>query len=531
MDQFSSGTHLIIGPPGTGKTHTLKTIIDHYRQGKYRSKYMAKMQPIVVCSMTVVAAKTIAERAGLSSAAAATVHALCFRALGGNKSLLTPTQVMEWNALVPSARIDMHQRRVGTGGSSGMLTIERLRHQMRPVEEWPSKLQSLYDVYRGYLDSKKAMDFTDMLCGRIDKCIGEPTMLLVDEAQDLTKLEMSIVMKWAKHTDCCILSGDPRQSIHGFRGADGDAIHDIADSLPSENVHVLGKSYRVPGPAHKIATSVAQRLTKDIPVEYLPADHDGVVERVPSCTIRTPQWLITDVCERLDAGESVMVSCCTNSQVAHISESMRLQGLVAHNPHSSACHAGKTIYKVTNMLVALLTMAKEGRDTMLPQEAYDIYHAFTGMRKGLGSDIITLLANDATECGDYAEELIPKAVLRDIISDETLLFDKVYQHLLHKISARLLPFMGEVMADLKKGTDIRRRLVTVGTIFSFKGAEADNVYVFPDLPLKKEARRSPEDQKHKLFYVAVTRAKKRLCLLGSSSSYYYPWPSFGSLED
>jgi len=64
----------------------------------------------------------------------------------------------------------------------------------------------------------------------------------------------------------------------------------------------------------------------------------------------------------------------------------------------------------------------------------------------------------------------------------------------------------------------------VGTIHSFKGAEADTVVVFPDLARKwYQAWTGPpafRDSVVRLFYVAVTRAKKRVVLCRPESGVY-----------
>ena len=69
-------------------------------------------------------------------------------------------------------------------------------------------------------------------------------------------------------------------------------------------------------------------------------------------------------------------------------------------------------------------------------------------------------------------------------------------------------------------------LVIVGTIHSVKGGEAENVYVFPDLSpggfqeLQDLRRRDPI---LRVFYVAFTRAKRRLVLCGEATGASVSW--------
>jgi superfamily I DNA/RNA helicase len=58
--------------------------------------------------------------------------------------------------------------------------------------------------------------------------------------------------------------------------------------------------------------------------------------------------------------------------------------------------------------------------------------------------------------------------------------------------------------------------ITIGTIHSVKGGEADTVIVFPDISYKasteKNASTENKDALYRLFYVAMTRAREELII-------------------
>ena len=66
--------------------------------------------------------------------------------------------------------------------------------------------------------------------------------------------------------------------------------------------------------------------------------------------------------------------------------------------------------------------------------------------------------------------------------------------------------------------------ITVSTIPGSKGGAADNVILFTDLsPAADEAFRVGNDDVHRVFYVAVTRAKENLYIIepeDNNRSYY-----------
>lgn len=79
---------------------------------------------------------------------------------------------------------------------------------------------------------------------------------------------------------------------------------------------------------------------------------------------------------------------------------------------------------------------------------------------------------------------------------------------------------------VRMGYEIYMRYGTIGkpninitTMHSSKGMECDNVIVFSDV--SREVRSNEFDDEHRLFYVAVTRAKKKLHLIAPKTKKYY----------
>jgi superfamily I DNA/RNA helicase len=64
--------------------------------------------------------------------------------------------------------------------------------------------------------------------------------------------------------------------------------------------------------------------------------------------------------------------------------------------------------------------------------------------------------------------------------------------------------------------------VRIRTIHGAKGDEAENVVIFPDMPRPawKSAKRDP-DTEHRMWFVAVTRAKQKVYWLNPETKYSY----------
>ena len=76
----------------------------------------------------------------------------------------------------------------------------------------------------------------------------------------------------------------------------------------------------------------------------------------------------------------------------------------------------------------------------------------------------------------------------------------------------------------EKGTLYRSSNIRISTIHGVKGDEADNVVVMSDMSrLSYKDMSIDEDVEHRVFYVAVTRAKKRLYIMQPTTKLYYPY--------
>ena len=75
-----------------------------------------------------------------------------------------------------------------------------------------------------------------------------------------------------------------------------------------------------------------------------------------------------------------------------------------------------------------------------------------------------------------------------------------------------------------KGTIYKSPNIRISTIHGVKGDEEDNVVLLPDMSrLSYKDMGVDEDAEHRVFYVAVTRAKKRLFIMQPTTKLYYPY--------
>jgi len=79
-----------------------------------------------------------------------------------------------------------------------------------------------------------------------------------------------------------------------------------------------------------------------------------------------------------------------------------------------------------------------------------------------------------------------------------------------------------ILNALRRGDNVKHPRIKVSTIHSMKGGECDNVLVIPELSYAayKTYLQNPSIE-HRVFYVAVTRAKQSLHIMEPNSELYY----------
>ena len=102
--------------------------------------------------------------------------------------------------------------------------------------------------------------------------------------------------------------------------------------------------------------------------------------------------------------------------------------------------------------------------------------------------------------------------LSDCASNHGLQTDKVWYDAFTKIDTSTENYIRNMLANKEKISQTPR--IIMSTIHGAKGGEADNVLLLPDITKSAvDSNDSDPDELHRLFYVAVTRAKETLHIL------------------
>jgi len=516
----------IFGPPGCGKTTTLA--------GSIRSTIRERTSRIMVASFTRAAAHEIAGRdTGLDASSVGTLHSFAYRSI--DRPPLAEERIEDWNkahpvyALSTAAKTSVDEMAPtdfsgATEGDKILGEVEVLRAQRTPEVLWPIRAQAFYRHWQQWKTDEGVIDFTDMIEGAlsVETAPGDPVVGIFDETQDFTPLELALVRHWGKGMETLVLAGDDDQVLYGFKGATPDAFLD--PPLPPDRVRVLDQSYRVPRAVHAAAEHWITAVSRRQPKVYLPRDADGLARYGEEFLWPRPDAMVRDLQGQLDAGRSVMVLASCAYMLDPLKKSLKENGLPFHNPYRASRNdwnplvaSGKSVSTAQRVLAYLI----------LDERIFgDMARAWTGgdvkrwshliqkkgvFRRGAAAAIAGLPDRELS----YAEvaSLFETPEAAEAAVEPSLQWFK--DNLLGSIRARAEYPIKIAETRGPKALYETPKLV-IGSIHSVKGAQADTVYLFPDLPPSGNrdwlSGQTGVDAIVRQFYVGMTRAAEELVI-------------------
>jgi superfamily I DNA/RNA helicase len=330
-------------------------------------------------------------------------------------------------------------------------------------------------AYRHYKQANALIDFTDLL----ELVLQEPDrlprleVLIIDESQDLSRLQWDLVQQLCMRAQRAFLAGDDDQAVYTWAGADVKSFLEF----PGE-ITVLQQSYRVPATVHALAGQVVNRIRNRQPKVWKPREVNGMIQYYndySAVDITNGEWL-------------VMAS--TNYLLNEMHDWIKSQGLLFER------HGQRSIPE--NVLTAVMGWETLRKGKEVPFQVVRMIYKY------LGTEFIT---RGFRQLKDANQEVL--YTLEKLKSEHGLLTDAIWHQALSKIGEDKRDY---IIALLRRGTKISGKApIKLSTIHGAKGGEADNVLLLTDLSTKfaKEYDKNPDDV-NRLLYVGITRARQSL---------------------
>ncbi len=152
-------------------------------------------------------------------------------------------------------------------------------------------VRRIYAAYAERLAAANAMDFDDLLmktalllrtdAHALERLRGRHKFILVDEFQDTSRSQYIIARLLAEeHRNLCV-TGDPDQSIYGWRGAEISNILDFERDFPETKTVFLDRNYRSTKVILAAANSVVEQNVERKPRELYTQNAEG--EKILLC--------------------------------------------------------------------------------------------------------------------------------------------------------------------------------------------------------------------------------------------------------
>lgn len=403
--------------------------------------------------------------------------------------------------------------------------------------------------------------------------------VMVDEYQDTNVCQYLITRKLsAMHQNLCVV-GDDAQSIYAFRGANIENILNFERDYPELKTFRLEQNYRSTNSIVQAANSVIKRNARQLKKTVWTANEEGASIEVLQNNSDTEEGRIVATLifeEKMQMGfrnSDFAVLYRTNAQSRSIEEALRklnikyriygglsfyqrkeIKDLVSYlrflvNPADE--EAFKRIINLPKRGIGDTTVAKvfiiANEQGLELQEVLDNATALLGgkignavetfatmvkawrvaMTKKNAYDIANLVARESGLIRELYEDKTPEGVSRYENVQELLNAIKEFVEDEERPDKTLATFLQEVslMTDADDAEKNAEDSVTLMTIHAAKGLEFKSVFIvgleeniFPSHMVS-----SSEDleEERRLFYVAITRAEKKLRISYCLSRYRY----------
>ena len=448
--------------------------------------------------------------------------------------------------------------------------ISNVKNNQIPLEKYQAVscedtiFRKIYETYENQRKGRRKIDFDDMLVLTHQLFVNRPDVLkmwqkkykhvLIDEFQDINQVQYDVIRMLVAPEDNLFIVGDDDQSIYRFRGARPEIMLDFPKDYPNAKQIVLDVNYRSTKAIVNCAARVIDHNQNRFEKQIVTLNEQGTTVHIQEVLnpIEESKYVIEEIQKTLEKGivpSEIAVLFRTNVEARALVETCMEYGvpfhMKEHIPNLYEHFIAKNF--ITYMKMALGDRSRRsfleimnrpnryiGRDSVdrgeisfeqlrkyyeekdwmldrIDQLEVDLrilsrmapYGAIQYIRKHVGYDEFLL---------EYAyKRKIKMEDLREVISEieeRAKGFKSIEDWLTH---------IEEYTRERKLQAQFRQEnpnAVNFMTMHSAKGLEFDTVFVIGAnekiTPYKKAETVEEIEEERRLFYVAMTRAKKRL---------------------
>lgn len=372
--------------------------------------------------------------------------------------------------------------------------------------------QMVVDVWGRYTDLTKrnrVLDFEDILQLNLGLLASDPDVLqqvrmrytwfTVDEFQDVTPLQNALLQQWVGNRNELCVVGDPAQTIYTFAGANANFLQDFKQNYPDTLQIELNRTYRCPQAICAIANNLMN------------------LSQTPSSMVSAKN----------DAGQVVV-----NHFLDEESESYEIANQIAEliksgiDPREIVVLLRiNSMSQVLEEAFAELNIPYSMRGLTRFFERPEVKQLLLDLRVGSyinsGIDLVSAVEQVATLHGWTETPKYSSESARTKWEALSALINVAKDLKAQYPEASFEEYFAEIAHRTNENYDPQAAAVTICTIHTAKGLEWEHVFI-PSVVegiLPFDPKRAPEnvEEERRLFYVAITRAKKSVYISTSKT--------------
>ena len=427
-----------------------------------------------------------------------------------------------------------------------------------------SLMLKLYNLYNEIKIQNNFMDFNDLLI-LANEYISTDKKLLkalknrykffqIDEGQDTSTLQFEIIRKIVFPENNVFIVADDDQSIYSFRGASPENLLNFKNIYPNSKIFFMDKNFRSTKNIIKISNKIIQgnKIRYEKYSKHTTEENSQIMLfKVKNSTIQARE-LVKRISE-INPNETIGVLYRNNISSLYIADILKnndIDFFVKENKFDF--YSNRILNDVKNILLfsedttdlevfkriyfKLNAYIKKDFITKLEYKPYnqcvleslldldelnDFYlNKFTSLRNDF-KRLKRMKMEDKIDCILY--ELGYEDYLDNFNDFSNLNYNLIFD-LIKYLSKDLKTFDEFIekldnLKELLKNASSSKSNISISTIHSSKGLEYDNVFIidlidgeFPQKSILNSFDEKLLEEERRLFYVAMTRARKRLFL-------------------
>jgi DNA helicase-2/ATP-dependent DNA helicase PcrA len=389
-------------------------------------------------------------------------------------------------------------------------SLEQYAEQGRPKVSGLTLEQNLaiQEAYESAKIKSQKLDWEDVLILTVGLLRAEPLALshvqqryrffTVDEYQDISPLQHELLDLWlGDHSDLCVV-GDPNQTIYSFTGASSEYLYNFASRYSDASVFELTQNYR----SSKQIVTAANRVVSDSALISPLRSVGEMGNPVQVLSFPTQQdevkAVVSEIKYQIESGvkpSEIAVLYRVNGQSEAIETALASAGI------EYQLRGGERFFNRPDIQRAMTAIRAEAGSASRPDKS-----TFE-----LVSDICRSLGWTSRE-PDHAG---PERDRWDSLSALLAMVDEMPE------GSTIAEFAAELEERKRSQHEPLKASVTLSTIHAAKGLEWSSVFVIGltegYLPIVYAQKPEEIAEEKRLFYVAITRAKRNLMLTWAKS--------------